>query len=133
MAVAAIAGLILAMLVIVRNGVKIPEFLATHMSSSLAAAGLQPEDVEVDSISFMLSTARSAYEDKKGEKLPAFLEDKVRRWVDGEEAALVKREGASSSHPLAPIDALGYEDKEREVARLSRSSRTPRSTGRRAT
>ena len=59
------------------------------------------------------SDVDSVFEDSA--ELPAFLEDKMRRWVDGEEAALVKKEGASSSSPLAPIDALGYEDKEREL------------------
>ena len=49
-ALAAIAGLMLAALAVTRNGVRLPDILTTAISSSLAADGLQAEDLEVENL-----------------------------------------------------------------------------------
>ena len=72
-ALTAIAGLMLAALAVTRNGVRLPDMLTTAMSSSLAADGLQAEDLEVDNLSFMLEAARESYENKQGKKLPQYM------------------------------------------------------------
>ena len=121
-ALAAIAGLILAALAVTRNGVRhcrLPDILTTAMSSSLAADGLQPEDVEVDNLSFMLEAARESYESKQGKALPKYIEGKVKRWVKGDaEAALVDGEGARG--PLAAASDVGaVGEKDRETAAMN--------------
>ena len=118
-ALAAIAGLILAALAVTRNGVRLPDILTTAMSSSLAADGLQPEDVEVDNLSFMLEAARESYESKQGKALPKYIEGKVKRWVKGDaEAALADGEGARG--PLAAASDVGaVGEKDRETAAMN--------------
>ena len=122
-ALAAIAGLMLAALAVTRNGVRLPDILTTAMSSSLAADGLQAEDLEVDNLSFMLEAARESYENKQGKKLPQYIEGKVRRWVEGDvSAALVDKEGAKEGArgPLAAAEDVGaIEEKDREAAALN--------------
>ena len=122
-ALAAIAGLMLAALAVTRNGVRLPDILTTAMSSSLAADGLQAEDLEVDNLSFMLEAARESYENKQGKKLPQYIEGKVRRWVEGDvSAALVDKEEAKEGArgPLAAAEDVGaIEEKDREAAALN--------------
>ena len=124
-ALTAIAGLMLAALplAVTRNGVRLPDILTTAMSSSLAADGLQAEDLEVDNLSFMLEAARESYENKQGKKLPQYIEGKVRRWVEGDvSAALVDKEEAKEGArgPLAAAEDVGaIEEKDREAAALN--------------
>jgi hypothetical protein len=118
-ALASVAGLILAMLVVTRNRVRLPDILTTAMSSSLAADGCQVEDVEVDSLSFMLGAARESYKEKQGKDLPKYMEDKVRRWVEGDTNP-PRAEGGEVGAPLAQPEAVGaYDEKDRESAALA--------------
>ena len=117
-ALAAIAGLILAALAVTRNGVRLPDILTTAMSSSLAADGLQPEDVEVDNLSFMLEAARESYESQQGKALPKYIEGKVKRWVKG--GALKPRSLMWRGHEVPLPQRQTSAQSERRTARLPR-------------